>query len=113
MNKKELQKRKTLVAKTNCYFSDQSKKLNQITMIQIVSKKHWVTHELQELICLQQTKELVLITHKRGVVSVEKKIWKSLIGKKHPLEKPVHFYIKNTVNNADTWGFIQQFFQYL
>ena len=39
--------RKTLVAKINCYFSDQSKKLNQVTMIQIVSKKHGVTHELQ------------------------------------------------------------------
>ena len=27
--------------------------------------------------------------------------------------KPVPFYIKNTANNADTWGLIQQFFQHL
>ena len=49
MNKKDLQsfEKKTLVAKINCYFSDQSKKLNQVTLIQIVSKKYRVTHELQ------------------------------------------------------------------
>ena len=35
-----------------------------------------------------------------------KKILKSLLGKKHLLGKPVHFSVKNTVNNADTWGFI-------
>ena len=40
-----------------------------------------------------------------------KKIWKSLLGKKHLLGKPVHFSIKNTANNTDTWVFIQQFFQ--
>ena len=44
---------------------------------------------------------------------MEKKIWKSLLGEKHLLGKPVHFFIKNTANNANTWGFIQQFFQYL
>ena len=42
-----------------------------------------------------------------------KKIWKSLLGEKHLLEKPVHFSVKSTAYNADTWGFIQQFFQYL
>ena len=44
---------------------------------------------------------------------MEKKIWKSLLGEKHILGKSVHFSVKNTVNNADTWGFIQQFFQHL
>ena len=37
---------------------------------------------------------------------MEKKVWKSLLGEKHPLGKPVHFSIKNTANNADTWGLI-------
>ena len=41
-----------------------------------------------------------------------KKIWKSLFGEKHLLGKPVHFSVKNTANNADTWGFIQQSFQH-
>ena len=36
-----------------------------------------------------------------------KKIWKSLLGEKYLLGKPVHFSVKNTANNADTWGFIQ------
>ena len=44
---------------------------------------------------------------------MEKKIWKSLVGEKHLLGKPVNFSVKNTTNNADTWGFIQQFFQHL
>ena len=44
---------------------------------------------------------------------MEKKIWKSLLGQKHLLGKSVHFSIKNTANNADTWEFIQQFFQHL
>ena len=38
---------------------------------------------------------------------MEKKICKHLFG------KPVHFSVKNTANNADTWGFIQQYFQHL
>ena len=42
-----------------------------------------------------------------------KKDFGSLLGEKHLLGKPVHFYVKNTANNADTWGFIQQFFQNL
>ena len=44
---------------------------------------------------------------------MEKKIWKSLLGEKHLLGKPTHFSVKNTANNADTWGFIRQFFQHL
>ena len=43
----------------------------------------------------------------------EKKIWKSLLGEKYLLGKPVPFSVKNTANNTDTWGFIQQFFQHL
>ena len=39
-----------------------------------------------------------------------KKIWKSLLGEKHLLGKPVHFSVKNTANNAKTWGLNQQFF---
>ena len=81
-------------------------------MLQIVSKKHRVTHELQG-ICLQRTKELLLTTKKRGIVWMEKKIRKSLLGEKYLLGKPVHFSVKNTANNADTWGFIQQFVQHL
>ena len=36
-----------------------------------------------------------------------KKIWKSPFGEKYLEGKPVHFSIKNTANNTDTWGFIQ------
>ena len=67
----------------------------------------------KELICLLQTKELVFTTQKKGCCMDGKKIWKSLLGEKHLLGKPFHFSIKNTANNADTWGFIQQFFQLL
>ena len=74
-------------------------------MIQIV----WRKKNAQEL----QTNVLELITQKRGVVWMEKKIWKSLFGEKHLFGKLVHVSVKNTANNADTWGFIQQFFQYL
>ena len=42
-----------------------------------------------------------------------KKIWKSRLGENYLLGKPVHFSVKNTANNADTWGFIQQIFQHL
>ena len=42
-----------------------------------------------------------------------KKIWKSFLGEKYLLGKPVHFSVKNTANNADTRGFIQQFFLHL
>ena len=43
---------------------------------------------------------------------MEKKTWKSLLGENLLLGKPVHFSVKNTANNADTWEFIQQFFQH-
>ena len=66
----------------------------------------------KELICLQITKGVVLTTQKRGDVWM-KKNWKSLLGEKYLLGKPVHFSVKNTANNADTGGFIQQFFQHL
>ena len=41
-----------------------------------------------------------------------KKIWKSHLGENYLFGKPIHFSIRNTANNADTWGFIQQFFQH-
>ena len=66
----------------------------------------------KELICLEQTKVLVLTTEKKGCCMNGKKIWMSLLGEKHLLGKPVHFSIKNTANNADIWWFIQQFFQH-
>ena len=63
----------------------------------------------KELICLQQTKELILTT-KKGVLYEWKKIWKNLLDEKHFLGKAIHFFVKNTANNEDTWGFIQQSF---
>ena len=42
-----------------------------------------------------------------------KKLWKSLLGEKHLLGKPVHFSVKNTASIVDTRGFIQQSFQHL
>ena len=35
------------------------------------------------------------------------------LSEKYLLGKPVHFSVKNTANNAETWEFIQQFFQHL
>ena len=106
--------RKTLVAKINCYNSNQSKKLNQVTMIQIVSKKYWVTHELQGTDMSSMNKRASTYNSIKGVLyEKEKKIWKSLLGKKYLLGKPVHFSVKNTVNNVDTWRLIQLFFQHL
>ena len=67
----------------------------------------------KELICLQQRKELVLTTQKNGCCMNGKNDWKSLLGENYLLEKPVHFSVKNTANNADTWGFTQQFFQHM
>ena len=52
------------------------KKLNQVTMIQIDSKKHWVTHELQGTYMSSTKKMLVLTTPK--VVLYE---WKKRFGK--------------------------------
>ena len=98
----------------NCYFSDQSEKLNQVTMIEIISKKNTGLHmNYKELIFLQRTKVLVLTTQKGVLYEWKKKTWKSLFGKKYLFAKPVHFSVKNIANNADTWGFIQQFFQHL
>ena len=110
-----------LVAKINCYFSNQSKKLNQVTRIQIVLKKYWVTHELQGTY-LSSTNKNLLVTYnsKKWCWMNEKKKdlettrdSKSLLDGKYLLRKPVHFSLKNTANNANTWGFIQQFFQHL
>ena len=44
---------------------------------------------------------------------MEEKIWKSFLGEQYHWGKHVHFSVKNTVNNVDTWEFIQQFFQHL
>ena len=49
---------------------------------------------------------------KKGIL-YEWKIWKSLLGEKYLLGKTFHFSVKKTVNNADTWGFVQQFLQHL
>ena len=83
-------------------------------MIKLFRKNTGSLMNYKKLICLQQTKVLVLRTKKkRSVVWMEKKIRKSLFGEKYLLGKPVHFSVKNTANNADTWGFIQQYFQHL
>ena len=70
MNKRELQssEKKTLVAKINCYFSDQSKKLNRVTLIQIVLKKHRVTHESQGTDMSSTNKGAGTYNSKKGVV---------------------------------------------
>ena len=81
-------------------------------MIELFRKNTESLMNYKELICLQRTKELVLTTKKR-VLCEWKKIWKSFLGEKYLSRKPVHFSIKNTANNADNWGFIQQFFQHL
>ena len=47
--------------------------MNQVTMIQIVSKKHWVTHELQGT-DMSSTKVLVLTTKKGVLYEWKKKI---------------------------------------
>ena len=71
-------------------------------MIQIVSKTHWVTHELQGTDMSSTNKVLVLTTKIKGCCMNGKKIWKSLLNEKHLLGKPVPFSVKNTANNADT-----------
>ena len=50
---------------------------------------------------------------KKGCCINRKKSWKSVLGENYFMLKPVHFSAKNTANNADTSGFIQQFFQHL
>ena len=82
-------------------------------MIQIVSKKHWVTHELQGTDMSSTNKGAGTYKSKKGCCMNGKKIRKSLLSEKHLLGKPIHFSVKNTANNADTCGFTQQFFQHL
>ena len=89
------------------------KKLNQLTMIQIVSKNTSSLINYKELICFQRTKRAGTKISKKECYMNGKKFWKSLFGEKHFLGKPIHFTIKNTLNNVDTWGFILQFFQHL
>ena len=69
-------------------------------------KNTWSLMNYKELICLQQTKVLVLTTEKKGCCmnGKKKKIWKYLLSKKHLWGKPVHLSFKYIVNNADTWG---------
>ena len=81
-------------------------------MIQIVLKNTGSHMNYKELICLLQTKKLVLISKKRVLYERKKDLEESL-GEKYLLGKPVPFSVKNTANNADPWGFIQQFFQHL
>ena len=79
--------RKTLVAKIDWYFSDQSKKLNQVTMIQTVSKKLWVTHELQGTDMSSTNKGACTSNSKKGCCINGKKDleeslrWKTFLGK--------------------------------
>ena len=82
-------------------------------MIQIVTKKYWINHELQGTDMFSTNKGAVTYNSKKGCCVNGKKIWKSLLGKKYLLGKSVHFSVKNTANNANTWGFIQQFLQHL
>ena len=81
--------------------------MNSVTIIQIVSKKHWVTYELQETDMSLTNKGAGTYNSKKGCCMKGKKIWKGLFGEKHLLGKPVHFPVNNTANNADTWEFIQ------
>ena len=82
-------------------------------MIQIVSKKHWVTHDVQGTDMSSTNKDTGTYNSKKRCCMNGQKIWKSLFGEKYLLGKPVHFSVNNTANNADTWGLIQQFFQHL
>ena len=83
-------------------------------MVQIVSKKHCVTHELQRTDMSFTKKGTGTYNSKRKRCCMNgKKNWKSLSGENYLLGKPVHFSVKNTANNADTWGFIPLFFQHL
>ena len=57
-------------------------------MIQIVSKKHWVTHDLQKTDISSPNKGAGSYNLKKGVLyKWKKKIWKSLFGEKHLLGK--------------------------
>ena len=101
------------MAKINCDFSEQLKKLNQVTDTNCVKRTlghSWITRNWY---AFNEQRSWYLQLKKRGVVGMEKKIWKSLLDEKYLLGKPVHFSVENTVNNVDTWGFIRQFFQHL
>ena len=74
-------------------------------MMQIVSKKHYVTHELQRTDMSSTNKGAGTYNSKKACCMNGKNIWKSLFGENHLLGKPVHFSVKNTVNNADTREF--------
>ena len=50
---------------------------------------------------------------KRVLYEWIKKDLEESLRRKTSLGKTVHFFVKNTANNADTWGFIPQFFQHL
>ena len=100
-----------LVAKIDCNFIDYSKKLNQVTVIELFKKKTGSLMNYKELICLQQ--KCWNLQLKKGCCMNGKKIWKSLLGEKHLVGKPVHFSVKNIANNADTRRFIQHFFHHL
>ena len=74
-------------------------------------KKHWIPHEIQGTDTSSTNKGARTYNSKKGCYMNGKKIWKSLLGEKYLLGRPVHFSVKNTANNADTWKFIQLFFQ--
>ena len=67
-------------------------------MIQIVLKKHQVTYELQGTDMSSTNKGAGTYNSKKGVLHEWKKDLEYLLG------KPIHFSVKNTTNNADTWG---------
>ena len=76
-------------------------------MIQTVSKKHWVTHELQG--DMSTNKGAGSYNSKKVGVLYE---WKKRFGRVSQAkiiswENLFTFSVKNTANNADTWGFIQ------
>ena len=58
----------------------------------------------KELIYLQLTKGAATYNSRKGCCMNGKKIWKGLLGEKHLLGKLVYLFVKNTVNEADTWG---------
>ena len=77
-------------------------------MIQIVLKKHRVTHESQGTDMSSMNKGAGTYNLKKGCgMNGKNDLEESL------RRKPVYFSLKNTANNVDTWGFIQQFFQHL
>ena len=63
------------------------KRMNQVTMIQIVSKKQWVSHEFQGTDMSSTNKELLFTIQKRGVVWIEKNDLKESLRRKISLGK--------------------------